>query len=180
MLAACSWALSEGLGFDTVKAAVAKFRPVPGRLEKIESGKGFYVFVDYAHTPDALKNVILALKGITKKRIIVVFGCGGDRDKKKRPKMGAAVTRLAGFAVITNDNPRSEDPGKIILDIKRGIKKNNFCVIPDRRQAIKKALSLAQNGDTVLIAGKGHEDCQILKDKVVRFDDRKVARECLK
>ncbi len=180
ILAACSWALSEGLGLATVKAAVAKFVPAPGRLERIESQRGFYVFVDYAHTEDALKNAILSFREITKGRIIVVFGCGGERDKQKRPKMGSVVSRLADFAVITSDNPRSEDPEEIIRDIKRGIKKQNFCVVPQRRQAIRKALSLAQKGDTVLIAGKGHENCQVLKDKKIHFDDREVVGECLK
>lgn len=180
ILAACAWALSEGLGIDTLKSAVAKFRAAPGRLERVMTHRGFYVFVDYAHTEDALKNVILSLRDLTKGRLIVVFGCGGERDRKKRPKMGAVVTRLADFAVLTNDNPRSEDPQGIIRDIRKGIKKKNFCVMLDRRQAIAKALSLAGKQDTVLIAGKGHENYQVLKDRQVHFDDREVVKECLR
>ena len=110
----------------------------------------------------------------------MVFGCGGERDKIKRPKMGSVVTRLADYAIVTSDNPRSESPRQIIKDIKKGIRGRNYCVIPERAEAIEKALVLAKAGDIVLIAGKGHEDYQVLKDKVIHFDDREVVRECLK
>jgi UDP-N-acetylmuramoyl-L-alanyl-D-glutamate--2,6-diaminopimelate ligase len=116
--------------------------------------------VDYAHTEDALKNAIGALRGIAKKKIIVVFGCGGERDKNKRPKMGRVVSELADYAVITSDNPRSEDPALIIADIKKGIRKNNYTVLAERKEAIRKSLSLAGDGDIVLVAGKGHETCR--------------------
>jgi len=179
ILAAVSWAQKDGLDLSAIKSAVEKFSFVPGRLEKIDFKGEFTIFVDYAHTEDALRNVITTLRPLSTSRIIVVFGCGGDRDKTKRPKMGRLVTELADFAIITNDNPRSEDPQEIIADIKKGIKKENFCVIPDRREAIKKSLSLAKAEDIVLIAGKGHEGYQILKDKTINFDDRRVVKECL-
>jgi UDP-N-acetylmuramoyl-L-alanyl-D-glutamate--2,6-diaminopimelate ligase len=180
ILAAVTWALEDGLDSRTILSALEKFSLVPGRLEKIDSGAAFEIFVDYAHTEDALKNVITTLKQLPHKRLIVVFGCGGERDRTKRPKMGFVVTELADFAVITSDNPRSEDPEDIITDIKQGIKKDNYCVAVDREQAIKKGLSLAGPGDIVLLAGKGHENYQILKDKHIEFDDREVARQCLK
>lgn len=180
ILAAISWAIKEGLSLELVEKVIADFDNVPGRLERLDSGKKYSIFVDYAHTEDALKNVITTLRPITSGKIIVVFGCGGERDQTKRPKMGNVVTELADFAVITNDNPRSEDPDRIISDILSGIKKKNHIVIPDRKEAILKALKLAADYDTVLIAGKGHEDYQILKDKTIHFDDREVVRECLK
>ncbi len=180
ILASVAFAINEGLDLAVIKPALLKFAFVPGRLERIETRKDFSVFVDYAHTEDALRNVITTLREISKKKIIVVFGCGGERDKTKRPKMGEAVTELADYAVITNDNPRSEDPQLIINDIKSGIKKSNFCIIEDRKEAIKKALILAEPGDVVLIAGKGHENYQILKNERMPFDDREIARECLK
>lgn len=180
ILAAVSWAKTEGLDLSVIKSTLEKFYFVPGRLERIDFDGDFSIFVDYAHTEDALCNVIRSLRALTSNKIIVVFGCGGERDKTKRPKMGYIVSELADFAIITNDNPRSEDPQDIIEDIKRGIKKENFCVILDRKEAIKKSLSLAKSGDIVLIAGKGHENYQILKDRIIDFDDRKVVRECLK
>jgi UDP-N-acetylmuramoyl-L-alanyl-D-glutamate--2,6-diaminopimelate ligase len=180
ILAVVAWGLEEGIKLSVIKSAVAKFDFVPGRLEKIESKSGFRVFVDYAHTEDSLKNVLETLRQLPVKRIIVVFGAGGDRDKTKRPKMGHVVSELADYAIITDDNPRSEEPLVIIEDIKKGIKKDNFRVIPDRREAIRESLLMAKEGDIVLIAGKGHENYQILKDKTIHFDDREVARECLK
>jgi UDP-N-acetylmuramoyl-L-alanyl-D-glutamate--2,6-diaminopimelate ligase len=179
ILGAFAWAQAEKLDPDKVKQALERFSCVPGRLELIASNRGFSVFVDYAHTEDALKNVLSALKQIQHKRVIVVFGCGGDRDKTKRPKMGAIVSQMADYAIITNDNPRSEEPERIIEDIKSGIAKDNFCVILDRLEAIRKSLSLAKAGDIVLIAGKGHEDYQVIKDKITHFDDREAVRECL-
>ncbi|MBU0503081.1 MAG: UDP-N-acetylmuramoyl-L-alanyl-D-glutamate--2,6-diaminopimelate ligase [Candidatus Omnitrophica bacterium] len=179
ILAAVGWAISEGLSVKIIRGALEKFTLVPGRLEKIDSPKGFSVFVDYAHTDDALKNVITTLRQLTDKKIIVVFGCGGDRDKTKRPKMGRVVSRLADQFIITNDNPRSEDPEVIISDIKKGILNSNYLVLPDRKKAINKAISLASSGDIVLVAGKGHENYQILKDKIISFNDREIVKECL-
>ncbi len=180
VLAAFAWAKSEGLDIGKVKKALESFELVPGRLEKIESGKNFNVFVDYAHTEDALKNVLGALRQISQERIIIVFGCGGDRDRTKRPKMGKAATELADYAIITNDNPRTEPPEEIFREIKSGISKDNYRVIPDRLEAIKESLALAKKGDIVLVAGKGHEDYQVLKDKTLRFDDREAVRQCLR
>lgn len=178
-LAAFAWAFKEGRDIEIIKSGLENFGVVPGRLERIECNKPISIFVDYAHTLDALTNVITTLRQISKKRIIVVFGCGGERDKTKRPKMGQAASMLSDYVIITNDNPRSEDSDRIIADIKKGISKNNYSVIVDRREAIRKALSLAKRGDTVLIAGKGHENYQILKNGAIAFDDRKVVRECL-
>jgi UDP-N-acetylmuramoyl-L-alanyl-D-glutamate--2,6-diaminopimelate ligase len=180
ILASIAFALSEGLSLEVIKSAIERFNFVPGRLERINANGGFSVFVDYAHTEDALRNVIQTLRQLSQKRIIVVFGCGGERDKTKRPKMGYVVSELADYAIITSDNPRSEDPNAIINDIKSGINKDNYCIIPQRQEAIIKSLSLAKSGDIILVAGKGHENYQILKDKVVHFDDRQVIRECLK
>jgi UDP-N-acetylmuramoyl-L-alanyl-D-glutamate--2,6-diaminopimelate ligase len=180
ILSAVAWALKDGLDVKTTVSALEKFNYVPGRLERIDSGALFEIFVDYAHTEDALKNAINTLRQLTAKRLIVVFGCGGERDRTKRPKMGKVVTESADLAVITSDNPRSEDPKEIIADIKQGIKKDNYYVFVDRREAIKKGLTLARPGDIVLLAGKGHENYQILKDRRLEFDDREVARQCLK
>lgn len=180
LLAAIAWGISEKIKIKDIKSAVEGFKNVPGRLERIGSKKEFAVFVDYAHTPDALFNVISSLRPLVRGRIIVVFGCGGERDKLKRPKMGKIVTGLADYAIITSDNPRSDDPGQIIRDICAGIDKNNYCIIPERFKAIRKGLALVKKGDCLLIAGKGHEDYQILKNKVLDFCDRKVARECLR
>ncbi len=179
ILAAIAWADKEGIDIVTIKSVIKEFSTVPGRLERITAGARFSVFVDYAHTEDALKNIITSLRNLSRRRLIVVFGCGGERDKTKRPKMGRIVSELSDYAVITNDNPRSEDPLEIIKDIKRGIRKNNYCVIPQRMDAIRKSLALARPGDIVLIAGKGHENYQILKDRVIHFDDREAVKECL-
>ncbi len=190
ILAAAAWGINEGIDLSTIEGAIAKFSSVPGRLERINARKGFSIFVDYAHTEDALRNVIGALRQVlegsgsasfgVKKKIIVVFGCGGERDKTKRPLMGRVVSELSDFAIICNDNPRSEFPLEIIEDIKRGISKDNYSVIPDRLEAIRKSLFMAKPGDIVLVAGKGHENYQVLNDKTIHFDDREAIRECLK
>jgi len=154
---------------------------VPGRLEKIVCRqKDISIFVDYAHTEDGLKNVLLSLnelKGYGK--LIVVFGCGGDRDKGKRPLMGKVASELADFTIITSDNPRFEDPESIISDIKKGISRENYICITDRKDAIKKAIDMARAGDIVLVAGKGHEDYQIIKDNKFAFNDRLVVEAIL-
>jgi len=153
---------------------------VPGRLEEIQTDAGFQVFVDYAHTEDALRNVLTALREITSGRLIVVFGCGGNRDTNKRPRMGAVAEELADFAIVTSDNPRREEPGLIISQILTGFKtREKVEVIPDRFEAIGRALFLAEKGDVVLIAGKGHENYQEFTNTIIPFDDRQVVRECL-
>lgn len=152
---------------------------VRGRLELVNKGQAFSVFVDYAHTPDALENVLKTVREITRGKLISVFGCGGDRDRGKRSEMGRISGTLADFTFITSDNPRSEEPLSIIAEIEKGMldAKGRYEIVPDRREAIRSAIAAAREGDSVLIAGKGHEDYQILGDRVIHFDDREVAME---
>lgn len=182
-LAAVASAIALGLSLDSVKTALERVPGVAGRLEKVDAGQDFAVLVDYAHTPDSLENILKAAREFTRGRIITVFGCGGDRDRTKRPIMGAASARLSDYTVITSDNPRSEEPLAILGDIEAGVSpligKDKYTVIPDRREAIGYALKMAKGQDTVLIAGKGHETYQIVGDKVLPFDDREAARELL-
>ncbi|MFA7158656.1 MAG: UDP-N-acetylmuramyl-tripeptide synthetase, partial [Kiritimatiellia bacterium] len=153
---------------------------VPGRLEEIRNQAGFQVFVDYAHTEDALRNVLGTLREITSGRLIVVFGCGGNRDRKKRPLMGSVAEQMADYTVLTSDNPRQEEPDSIINQIVAGIKDRSKAeIIPDRYEAIARALSLAEKGDVVLVAGKGHENYQEFANTIIPFDDRQVVRDCL-
>lgn len=148
---------------------------VTGRFEPV----GNRVIIDYAHTPDALENLLKNAHKITKKKLICVFGCGGDRDKTKRPKMGRIATKICDFVIITSDNPRTENPKKIIKNIVSGISKKNFEIIENRAKAIKKAIKISQKNDLVVIAGKGHENYQILGNKKIHFDDREQARKAL-
>lgn len=180
IMSVAAWAYALGFSRDVIAGTFERFKRVPGRLEKVPGSKEYSVFVDYAHTDDALRNVISTLRQVSARRIIVVFGCGGDRDRTKRPLMGKVATELADFAVITDDNPRSEDPCAIVNDILSGIGKGNYCIVHDRASAIRRSLRLARKGDVVLIAGKGHETYQIVKDEVLFFDDRKVAAACLR
>lgn len=182
ILASTAVALTLNIPVPAIKEGIASLKGVPGRFEKIENTLGLHIFVDYAHTDDALKNLLETFRKFNPRRIILVFGAGGDRDKTKRPRMGEAAGRLADWTIITSDNPRSEDPLAIISDIEAGIKKTgtqNYQIIPDRREAIEQALSLAARGDYILVAGKGHEDYQIIKDKVLHFDDAEVIQEIL-
>jgi len=179
ILAAAATSYYAGVKFEDIQAGIEYFNHVPGRLEPVIRGQDFFAFVDYAHTEDALKNVLKSLRVVSQGKLIVVFGCGGDRDKTKRVKMGSTVSALADFAIITNDNPRSENPDDIAHKIASGFEHDRYQIILDRRQAIQKAFSMAEKNDVVLIAGKGHENYQILKHKTIRFDDRQVARECL-
>jgi UDP-N-acetylmuramoyl-L-alanyl-D-glutamate--2,6-diaminopimelate ligase len=179
-LAAAS--LAHALGFDaaTIARGLESLALVPGRLEPVDAGQPFRVLVDYAHTDDALEKVLTSLRAVSSGRIVCLFGCGGDRDRTKRPRMGRVAERLADRVVVTSDNPRSEEPGAIIAEILRGIERPERVVVePERRAAIARAIGLAGKGDIVLIAGKGHETYQILKEKTVHFDDREVAREAL-
>jgi UDP-N-acetylmuramoyl-L-alanyl-D-glutamate--2,6-diaminopimelate ligase len=180
ILAAFAWGYKEGLALKDMKKAIENFFFVPGRLERIKSKSGFYVFVDYAHTEDALKNVLISLRGLSPNRVISVFGCGGERDKLKRPLMGKVASELSDQLVLTNDNPRSEKPREIIKDIIKGISKDNYVVIPNRGAAIKHALVIAKSGDIVLIAGKGHENYQIMGNKRMHFNDCEEVRSCLR
>jgi len=157
-------------------------RAVPGRFERVDEGQPFVVVVDYAHTPDALQNVIAVARGLNPKRVITLFGSGGDRDRTKRPLMGQAAAELSDFVVLTSDNPRSEDPLAIMNDALVGIRRVDkpLVVEPDRAAAIARALNEAREGDLVILAGKGHETYQVLQDKTIPFDDRAVAREVLR
>jgi UDP-N-acetylmuramyl-tripeptide synthetase len=177
ILAAVSVGLSLGLNPDKIKRGVENLKNVPGRLEKIECGQDFTILVDYAHTQDALENVLSTLRQTSDARIILVFGCGGDRDRSKRPAMGAVASHLADIAIVTSDNPRSEDPETIIDEIIEGFENDNYKIIVNREEAILHALSIAQKGDIVLVAGKGHENYQIFKDKTIQFDERSIIRQ---
>jgi UDP-N-acetylmuramoyl-L-alanyl-D-glutamate--2,6-diaminopimelate ligase len=181
-LGALAAAIELGVEPDDAAAALARAERVPGRFEPVEEGQGFAVLVDYAHTPDSLENVLRAARQLTDGRLIVVFGAGGDRDRDKRPKMGRAGASLSDLAIVTSDNPRSEDPEAIIAEVVAGVENGaNVEVEPDRRAAIALALAQARTGDTVVIAGKGHEQGQELASgRKVPFDDREVAREELR
>ena len=182
ILAACGAGLSYGIAPETIVRGIADLRAVPGRFERVDEGQPFVVVVDYAHTDDALRNVIAVARGLNPKRVITVFGCGGDRDRAKRPLMGQAAAEASDLVVLTSDNPRSEDPLDIMNDALVGIRRKDVphVVEPDRAAAIARALKEAHPGDIVILAGKGHETYQVLKDKTIPFDDRAVAREVLK
>lgn len=181
ILAAVGVALAEGIAVIDIQAALANFTPVPGRFERVKISRPFTVIVDYAHTPDGLENVLRTARQFADGNLIVVFGCGGDRDRTKRPIMGGLAVRYADKVIVTSDNPRSEDPEFIISQIMQGIV--NFTArgktetITDRRQAIARAMALAGPGDVILVAGKGHENYQILAERTIHFDDREVVRE---
>ncbi|NLL51946.1 MAG: UDP-N-acetylmuramoyl-L-alanyl-D-glutamate--2,6-diaminopimelate ligase [Peptococcaceae bacterium] len=179
-LAAFTWGIMAGYNLDTVQGALKKIKGVPGRFQSIRRGQPFIVIVDYAHTPDGLANVLTAAREITSGRLITVFGCGGDRDRTKRPLMGKAAEELSDYVIVTSDNPRTEDPENIIKDILPGLKSGNYKVLTDRREAIVQACSLASKGDTVLIAGKGHEDYQIIGTEKIHFDDREEVEKALR
>ena len=166
-----------GLGPDTVAAGLADAAPVPGRFESVHAGQDFAVIVDYAHTPDSLAAVLQAARSLTNRSLTVVFGAGGDRDRGKRPEMGATAERLADRVIVTSDNPRSEDPERIIDDIIEGMNRAPDLRDPDRRRALRHAVATARRGDMVVIAGKGHEASQIIGDRRLAFDDRDAARE---
>jgi UDP-N-acetylmuramoyl-L-alanyl-D-glutamate--2,6-diaminopimelate ligase len=184
ILGAAAACLHLGVDPGGVSAGIAQLTAVPGRFEKVEAGQPFGVAVDYAHTPDALERVLRFAHQFASGRVIAVFGCGGDRDRTKRPLMGEVAARLADFVIVTSDNPRSEDPLAIIGEIEAGLKKvcadaTVHATIADRREAIGAALAHARGGDLVVIAGKGHESYQILGNRTIPFDDRVVAREAL-
>ncbi len=182
ILAAAATGLALNIPAPTIKDGISALKTIPGRLEKVENTLGFHVFVDYAHTDQAMRSLLEAIRELRPSRILLVFGAGGDRDKAKRPRMGEVAATLADRIFITSDNPRSEDPLAIIADIEKGfISKGakNYTIVPDRKEAIALALSAARNGDYVLIAGKGHEDYQIFKTKTIHFDDVEVIRSIL-
>ena len=179
VLAALGAALSVGVEFEEAVSALGSFAGVPGRLERVGIGRPA-VFVDFAHTEGALRAVLSALRPLVKGRLVVVFGCGGDRDRTKRGRMGVVAESLADVVVVTSDNPRSEKPEAIIAEILDGMRHPERAVVePDRRSAILKALSLARPDDVVVVAGKGHERVQIVGNRLIPFDDREVVREAL-
>lgn len=194
ILAAISAGCAIGLDPKAIGAGIAALERVPGRLEKIEAlePKRFNAYVDYAHTADALERTLNALRKVTRGRLITVFGCGGNRDRLKRPEMGEVSVRLSDITIVTSDNPRDEDPLEIIREVEAGIKGVARCApgdssagkcymtIPERSEAIKKAVETARNGDTVLLAGKGHEDCQIVKGQRLRFSDFEALDDAIK
>lgn len=191
ILAASAVAISFGISPEIIREGIKRLEGVKGRFQRIDMGQDFLVVVDYAHTPDSLRRLILTAREILTDssthtvssepgRIITVFGCGGDRDRGKRPLMGEIATKLSDFVIITTDNPRSEDPNEIIADILKGVMAENYVIIPDRAEAIRHAIKTAGSGDIVLIAGKGHEDYQEIKGKRFYFSDEETARKMLK
>jgi UDP-N-acetylmuramoyl-L-alanyl-D-glutamate--2,6-diaminopimelate ligase len=187
VLAAVATGVALDLPFDAIERGVEALDGVPGRFQIVSSeADGVTVVVDYAHTDDALRNLLETARPLTSGRLITVFGCGGDRDRTKRPLMGAVAGRLSDLVIVTSDNPRSEDPGKIIEEIQRGITPDSrrdrgprLLAIVDRQEAIARAIELARSGDVVLVAGKGHEKYQVIGDQALAFDDAAVAREAL-
>src|SRR6266487_81453 len=178
-VAALAAANALGINLRNAVFSLAKSPQVPGRLEMVPARRQFQVFVDYAHTPDALGNVLKTLRELEPERLIAVFGCGGDRDRQKRPLMAEMADRLADYSIITSDNPRKEDPGAIISEVEKGFRSNRYEKIVDRTQAIDRAVALARPRDIVLIAGKGHENYQEFGDYTIPFDDIQVARRAI-
>jgi UDP-N-acetylmuramoyl-L-alanyl-D-glutamate--2,6-diaminopimelate ligase len=178
-IAALAAADALGINLRNAVLSLAKSPQVPGRLELVPAKRQFQVFVDYAHTPDALANVLKTLRELRPQRLIVVFGCGGDRDRQKRPLMAAMADGLADYSIITSDNPRKEDPDAIVAEVEKGFHSNRYETIVDRTQAIGRAIALARPRDIVLIAGKGHENYQEFGDYTIPFDDIQVARRAI-
>ena len=183
ILAAVGAAQATGMANETIEAGIRQLQSVPGRFQRVDLGQPFLVIVDFAHTDDALENLIKTARELNPKgRVITLFGCGGGKDRTKRPVMGEAAGRLSDLTILTNDNPRQEDPLKIISDIVVGLQKSNgkYLIEQDRERAIGMAFDEARVGDLVLLAGKGHEDYQILADKTLAWDDRTVAQQELR
>jgi UDP-N-acetylmuramoyl-L-alanyl-D-glutamate--2,6-diaminopimelate ligase len=196
LLCAIAAALALDLPLATIEQGLTNAKAVPGRLEPVENDRDALVLVDYAHTGDALRRVLEAMKKLAPRRVLTVFGCGGDRDRSKRPVMGEVAAKMSDIAIVTADNPRTEDPGQIIADIRVGLERVHKCersreemiktadrgyvVIPDRREAIEFAVSLLEADDLLLVAGKGHEDYQILGTEKIHFDDREELRQAFK
>lgn len=184
-LGAVAVALLEGVSLEQVKESLEALPSVEGRMEAVDEGQDFLVLVDYAHTPDGLENALAAVKEVAEGRIITVFGCGGDRDRTKRPKMGRIAALYSDYVIVTSDNPRSEEPEAILADIEPGVTDagltgERYAMIADRRTAIQKAIEMASPKDVVLIAGKGHETYQLVKGATLHFDDREEARFALR
>jgi UDP-N-acetylmuramoyl-L-alanyl-D-glutamate--2,6-diaminopimelate ligase len=182
VMAATGAALCLGINPDGIKKGIERIKGVPGRVQRVDAGQDFTVIVDYAHSPDSLENLLNTVSQLPHEKIITVFGCGGDRDRTKRPIMGEIATRMSDLSVATSDNPRSEDPVAILKEIEPGLRKGPgpYSIVPDRREAIESAVSTARKGDVVVIAGKGHENYQILADRTIPFDDCMLAEELIR
>ncbi len=181
IMAASGAAICLGIGLDEIRGGVEALKGVPGRMELVDAGQDFTVIVDYAHSPDSLENLLRTVTQLPHEKRITVFGCGGDRDRTKRPIMGEIAASMSDLVIATSDNPRSENPLDILSEIEPGLRKGMapYKIIPDRRQAIESAVSMARTGDVVMIAGKGHEDYQIIGNRILPFDDRKLAFELI-
>lgn len=179
MLAAVATSLLAQIPLETIRAALEETAGVNGRFEPVQIGQSYGVVVDYAHTPDSLENVLQTMRGFAEGKIYVVVGCGGDRDKTKRPLMANIASEYADYAIFTSDNPRSENPNAIIADMVAGLEYSNYDVIVDRKEAIEKSIAMANRNDMILIAGKGHETYQIIGSKKYDFDDRIVAKAAI-
>src|SRR5699024_8760889 len=179
VLAAVAAAYVSKIHIDVIIQAIEGLKGVAGRFEPVNAEQDFSVIVDYAHTPDSLENVLLTIKQFAEKRIFAIVGCGGDRDRTKRPLMAQIACKHATNPIFTSDNPRSEEPEQILKDMTDGVKNEAYTVITDRANAIEQANFEAEKGDVVLIAGKGHETYQIIKGQVLDFDDRKVAYQAI-
>jgi len=179
ILAAVAVGLAEGFELKKIRKGIERLVFVPGRLERVNVRSKCAIFIDYAHTQDALENVLAAIREVSSARVILVFGCGGDRDKSKRSVMGKTAARLADKVIVTTDNPRSEDPTSIIAQIIDGNNPGDFQVVVDRKEAIRQAINMAGKNDLVLIAGKGHETYQVLADRKIDFDERAIVREII-
>ena len=180
ILGAFAAGIGEGFSPEIIRDGIGSLTCVPGRLERVDAGQDFCVFIDYAHTDDGLKNVLACLKTVPHNRLIVVFGCGGDRDRTKRPRMGRIASELADHAILTSDTPRSEDPRAILDEFVPGFTGSTYEIVPDRAAAIARALALAGKDDIVLLAGKGHETTQVLKDRTVEFVEKDIVFKLLK
>lgn len=180
VLASIGAALTYGIPLKQIIASIENVQGVSGRFELVDAGQPYAVIVDYAHTPDSLENVLKTIQQFAEKRIFVLVGCGGDRDKTKRPLMAKIACQYASDPVFTSDNPRSEDPNEILNDMEKGVKEENYQVIADRKEAITYAVNEAGPGDVILIAGKGHETYQIIGDQILSFDDRIAAKDAIK
>jgi UDP-N-acetylmuramoyl-L-alanyl-D-glutamate--2,6-diaminopimelate ligase len=182
IMAAVGAACSLGIDIEGIRRGIEALNQVPGRLEPVNEGQDYSVVVDYAHSPDALENLLTIVRRLPHEKLYTVFGCGGDRDSTKRPVMGEIAGNMSDIVFATSDNPRSEDPIKILKEIEKGLRRGPapYNIIPDRHLAIESAICMARKGDIVVIAGKGHEDYQIVGNRVVPFDDRKVAREVIR
>ncbi|HXX81106.1 MAG TPA: cyanophycin synthetase, partial [Thermodesulfovibrionales bacterium] len=185
ILAAASVGIALDVPAEVIREGIKKVAHIEGRLEKVDAGQEFLCLIDYAHTPDALERLLSTARTFLKKkaargRVIILFGCGGERDRGKRPAMGEIATRLSDYAIITSDNPRSEDPMEIIKEIVSGVSGGGYRVIPDRREAIATAIEMAGPGDIILIAGKGHEEYQEIKGIRYPFSDREIAEHAMR